>query len=99
MLRRGTPCTTYNPASWWATFRWNLIHDGGGFYGAASAVSAANPIVTGIIALMLDADPTLDAIEVRDILQATARADAFTGACRTQGGASGRLMRTEQCRK
>ena len=69
----------YAPRSYWASFRWNLIVDGGGLYGMAGAVSAAAPVVTGIIALMLQVDPTLDADTVKRILQATARADRFTG--------------------
>ena len=71
--------TTYAPGSYWASFRWNLIGDGGGLYGMAGAVSAAAPVVTGIIALMLEVDPTLDAGSVKRILQETARADGFTG--------------------
>lgn len=71
--------TVYAPNSYWATFRFNEIQDGNGFYGRANAVSAAAPIVTGIIALMLQANPDLDQIQVRDILRNTARADAFTG--------------------
>jgi hypothetical protein len=71
--------TVYNPKSYWATSRGNMIQDGGGLYGRASAVSAAAPIVTGIIALMLQANPTLDAPAVKSILQRTARADSFTG--------------------
>ena len=69
----------YAPRSYWASFRWNLIVDGGGLYGMAGAVSAAAPVVTGIIALMLEVDPTLDAGSVKRILQETARADGFTG--------------------
>ncbi|MBK9061837.1 MAG: S8 family serine peptidase [Acidobacteria bacterium] len=72
--------TVYNPKSYWGTLRHNMIQDGGGLYGRASAVSAAAPIVTGIIALMLQANPTLDAPTVKSILQRTARADSFTGA-------------------
>lgn len=71
--------TVYAPNSYWATFRFNEIQDGNGFYGRANAVSAAAPIVTGIIALMLQVNPDLDQIQVRDILRETARADAFTG--------------------
>ena len=71
--------TAYAPASYWASFRWNLIADGGGLYGMAGAVSAAAPVVTGIIALILEVDPTLDAVSVKRILQQTARADSFTG--------------------
>ena len=71
--------TTYAPGSHWASFRFNLIVDGGGLYGVAGAVSAAAPVVTGIIALMLEVDPTLHADSVKRILQETARADEFTG--------------------
>ena len=71
--------TTYAPQSHWATFPHLLIEDGGGLYGMAGAVSAAAPIVTGIIALMLEVDPTLDAVSVKRILQETARSDEFTG--------------------
>ncbi len=69
----------YNTNSYWATLRHNLIQDGGGLYGRAAATSAANPIMTGIIALMLEANPSLDAAQVKRILQDTARADNFTG--------------------
>jgi hypothetical protein len=72
--------TTYNPNSQWATARGNLIQDGLGLYGRASAVSAASPIVTGIIALMLQVNPQLDAPTARSILRNSARADSFTGA-------------------
>lgn len=72
--------TTYNTNSYWATFRFNEIQDGNGLYGRASATSAANPIVTGIIALMLQLNPKLDASMVKQILQQSARADSFTGA-------------------
>jgi hypothetical protein len=72
--------TTFDPKSYYATFRFNMIQDGGGLYGRVNAVSAAAPIVTGIVALMLQANPTLDAPTVKSILQRTARADSFTGA-------------------
>ena len=71
--------TAYAPRSDWATYPHLLIEDGGGLYGMAGAVSAAAPIVTGIIALMLEVDPTLDAVSVKRILQETARSDEFTG--------------------
>ena len=72
--------TTYNPRSFFATFRSNVINDGNGFYGAQGAVSAAAPLVTGIVALMLQANPSLDAAQIKQILQQTARSDAQTGA-------------------
>ena len=71
--------TTYGPTSYWATFRNNLIQGGNGVYGIGSAVSAASPIVTGIVALMLEMKPDLDAVQVKQILQQSARSDIFTG--------------------
>ena len=71
--------TTYAPRSYWATFAFNLVQGGNHPYGRASAVSAANPITAGVIALMLEMDPRLDAAIVKDLLQRTARKDAFTG--------------------
>lgn len=72
--------TTYNPASHWATFRFNLIQDGLGKYGRASAVSASAPFTTGVVALMLQMDPQLDPERAKQILHETARTDDFTGA-------------------
>jgi hypothetical protein len=72
--------TSYNPNSYWATFRFNLIQGGNGLYGMAGAVSAAAPVTTGIIALMLQRNPNLDAAQVKHLLQETAKQDAFTGA-------------------
>jgi minor extracellular serine protease Vpr len=71
---------SYATNSYWHTFRSNLVQDGGGLYGRASAVSAANPIVVGIVALMLQLNPQLDAPTVKSILQQSARSDSFTGA-------------------
>jgi minor extracellular serine protease Vpr len=72
--------TTYNPTSYWATFRFNMAFGSGGLYGRAGAVSAAAPQVTGIIALMLQKNPRLDALQIKQMLQRTARTDSFTGA-------------------
>ena len=72
--------TTYNPTSFWATSRFNLVADGGGLYGIASAVSAAAPVVTGTVALMLQKNPAADAASIKSTLQRTARVDNFTGA-------------------
>lgn len=44
-----------------------------------SGTSMAAPAVTGIVALMLEADPTLTPAEVRALIQATARTDSHTG--------------------
>jgi hypothetical protein len=72
--------TVYNTNSYWDTFQFNLIQDGLGLYGRADATSAANPLVTGIIALMLQKNPRLDAAMVKQILHQSAKADMFTGA-------------------
>jgi minor extracellular serine protease Vpr len=72
--------TTYATNSYWATFRFNLIGDGYGLYGRASAVSAANPMLGGVVALLLEMNPQLDAPTVKSILQRSAHADSFTGA-------------------
>jgi hypothetical protein len=71
--------TTYNPTSYWAEFPHNMIQGGGGLYGRAGAVSAAAPQVTGVIALMLEKNPRLNALQVKSILQNSARKDSFTG--------------------
>ncbi len=71
--------TSYGLNSYWATFNHNLIQGGNGVYGIASAVSAASPIVVGIVALMLEMKPDLDAAQVKQILQQSARSDNFTG--------------------
>jgi len=72
--------TTYAPKSFYAVFRSNMIQDGAGKYGRQNAVSAAAPLATGVVALMLQMNPKLDAATVKQILQASARADSFTGA-------------------
>jgi uncharacterized protein (TIGR03437 family) len=71
--------TAYAPKSNWATFRGNLISDGNGLYGLAGANSSSNPVVAGVIALMLELNPHLDALTIKGILQKSARVDSFTG--------------------
>jgi hypothetical protein len=70
---------SYARNSYWATFRFNLIQDGGGWYGRQGATSGAAPIAVGALALMLQEDPALTAEQAREILRATAREDNFTG--------------------
>ena len=69
----------YAPRSNFARDRGNIVYGGPAPYGVLGFVSGAAPVVTGIVALLLDADPTLDAAQVREALEQTARADAFTG--------------------
>ena len=44
-----------------------------------SGTSMSSPAVTGVVALMLEADPTLTPAEIRDIIRQTAMTDNFTG--------------------
>lgn len=71
--------TAYDPKSYWATARFNEINDGNGFYGMGGANSSSNPVTAGVIALMLQMNPKLDAFSVKDILHKSARVDSFTG--------------------
>lgn len=48
------------------------------FYGAMSGTSMATPMVTGIVALWMQKDPTLTTAGVRQLLQQTAIQDQFT---------------------
>lgn len=70
----------YAPRSYWAEFTWNLIHDGGGWYGRGGATSGSAPIVVGAVALMLDKCPRMTARQARQILHDTAVSDSNTGA-------------------
>jgi subtilisin family serine protease len=69
----------YARASDWAGSRRNLISDDGALYGLSGGTGAAGALVAGVVALMLQLDPTLDAVQVRQILRETARADEHTG--------------------
>lgn len=69
----------YSPNSYYSSFSFNQVQGGNGLYGVQTAVSAAAPLSTGVIALMLQLDPTLTNQEVKEILQLSAREDSFTG--------------------
>jgi hypothetical protein len=69
----------YAQNSYWHSLRYTLIQDGGGGYGGAGATSGSGPIAVGAVALMLQLCPNLTVDDVRGILHATARSDAFTG--------------------
>ncbi len=69
----------YATDSYWATFKFNEIAGGGGWYGRHGATSAAAPIAVGAVALMLELDPKLTGAQARTILHETSRTDSFTG--------------------
>jgi len=55
------------------------------YYGALSGTSMATPCTSGIIAMMLEADPSLTPAQVRNILVQTAILDTFTRVLPAQG--------------
>ena len=69
----------YSPNTWYSHFPHLLIQGGDNKYGIQNAVSAAAPLTTGVIALMLEMDKNLTPDQIKTILQTTARADSFTG--------------------
>lgn len=81
----------YGPDSYFATFSGNVIEDGEAIYGTLAAVSGANPVLAGVVALMLEADPTLSATDIKRILQETARSDEATGSTPNNDWGYGKL--------
>lgn len=69
----------YSPNTYYSNFAFNMVQGGNNMYGIQTAVSAAAPVACGVIALMLELDPTLTNQEVKDILSQTARQDSNTG--------------------
>ncbi|MEM6771248.1 MAG: S8 family peptidase, partial [Bacteroidota bacterium] len=69
----------YSDDSFYSSFTFAQVEGGDGKYGIQTAVSAAAPLVTGLIALMLEVKPDLTSEQIRTILQETARTDNFTG--------------------
>lgn len=49
------------------------------YYGVMNGTSMATPVVTGTIALWLQANPTLTPADVESIIKTTARHDSYTG--------------------
>lgn len=60
-------------------------------YSRFGGTSGSTPIVVGAVALMLQANPRLDASAARRILRATARGDGFTGALPNASWGYGKL--------
>ena len=57
------------------------VNDGTNYWWFANmqGTSMASPMVTGIVALWLQADPTLDYVEIKQLMQANAYVDSYTG--------------------
>lgn len=55
------------------------------YYGAFEGTSMSSPFCAGVIALMLEANPSLDVNSIRNILHNTARTDGFTGVIGNNG--------------
>lgn len=81
----------YSPNTWYSNATFNLVQGGNGLYGIQSAVSAAAPLSTGVIALMLQLKPDLSPQMIKDILNQTARQDAFTGTVPNNNWGHGKL--------
>ena len=56
-------------------------------WGDMPGTSMASPVVAGVVALMLQANPNLNATEIREILQSTAVSDEYTTNNSSQSGA------------
>lgn len=86
--------TTVSTTSYWATLRFNAPQgspDAPIEYIRFGGTSGSAPIVVGAVALMLQANPRLDASAARRILRATARSDAYTGAVPNTAWGYGKL--------
>lgn len=70
----------YSPDTYYSQFDFNIAEGSNGLYGLQTAVSAAAPTLTGVLALMLEVNPALTVAEAKTLLHESARTDAFTGA-------------------
>ena len=81
----------YRPDTYYHSFTFNQVQNGDGNYGIQNAVSAAAPLATGIIALMLEANPNLTPSEIRSLLQQSCISDSFTGTVPNETWGHGKL--------
>jgi subtilisin family serine protease len=75
----------------------NITDDG--FHLAWSGTSASSPYTAGVIALMLQKNPTLDAVQIKEILKKTAIRDELTGATPNPFWGYGKLNPTAAIRE
>lgn len=69
----------YADNTYYENFAFNVLQGSNGLYGIQNAVSAAAPLATGVIALMLEAVPTLTPAQIKSDLQQSAVGDNETG--------------------
>ncbi|WGF93155.1 S8 family peptidase [Aequorivita marisscotiae] len=69
----------YSPDTYYSRSNSTLVQGGNGLYGIQNAVSAAAPLSTGIMALMLEVNPNLTPGQIKTILRNSCREDSFTG--------------------
>ncbi len=81
----------YSMDSYYGNFPFNVMENSNGYYGIQNAVSGAAPILSGVVALMLEVNPELTPEEIKTILQETAREDSFTGATPNNSWGYGKL--------
>jgi hypothetical protein len=81
----------YARRSEWAERSAYLVTSEPTLYGMAGGGAAAAAYVSGVVARMLERGPTLDAAQVKRILQETARRDAKTGEAPGPAWGHGRL--------
>ena len=75
----GNVFAAYGQNSYWETFRFNLVQDGGAWYGRQSATSGASPITVGAAALLLQMNLGLTGGAIKTILHNTSLSDSNTG--------------------
>ena len=81
----------YSDNTYYENFPFNVLQNSNGLYGIQNAVSAAAPLSTGVIALMLEVNPNLTPAEVRTILQNSSRQDSDTGSVPNNNWGYGKL--------
>lgn len=89
----------YSPNTWYSHFPHLLIQGGEYNYGIQNAVSAAAPLTTGVISLMLEMNQELTPEQIKQILQEAARIDNFTGTVPNNKWGYGKLDALEAIKK
>jgi minor extracellular serine protease Vpr len=77
--------------SYWETFDFNAVNDGGGYYSRQGATSGASPITLGAVALMLQMKPDLTEAQAKTLLTTTATSDSFTGTTPNNNWGAGKI--------